>query len=209
MAASAWHQNKIHPGDPADKNLYDLPPEESQADPDRVPVPEEARWPPWTPDREFLTRGGVFSNDFIRRFTSELEDGREVNKTRMTAHPVGIPDEPQPVIRLLARLFGQNPRMVCRGALHGGGGAAVSVCRQARHHSLPMTYLRSVDLPALSPPAMVGPMRRFTKYVEIPTTSPIPTPCAWRQAQRIAAGGHQARTSHLLRCCPTATANER
>ena len=35
-------------------------------------------------DREFLTRGGVFSNDFIS-IRLKMD---EVNKTRMTAHPV-------------------------------------------------------------------------------------------------------------------------
>ena len=37
-------------------------------------------------DREFLTRGGVFSNDFIDAYIELKMD--EVNKTRMTAHPV-------------------------------------------------------------------------------------------------------------------------
>ena len=37
-------------------------------------------------DREFLTRGGVFSNDFIDAYiTLKME---EVNRTRMTTHPV-------------------------------------------------------------------------------------------------------------------------
>ena len=37
-------------------------------------------------DREFLTRGGVFSNDFIDAYiTLKME---EVNRIRMTTHPV-------------------------------------------------------------------------------------------------------------------------
>jgi glutamine synthetase len=37
-------------------------------------------------DREFLTRGGVFSNDWIDAFIALKMD--EVNKVRMTTHPV-------------------------------------------------------------------------------------------------------------------------
>jgi glutamine synthetase len=37
-------------------------------------------------DREFLTRGGVFSNDWIDAFIELKMD--EVNKVRMTTHPV-------------------------------------------------------------------------------------------------------------------------
>ncbi|MDP1634397.1 MAG: glutamine synthetase, partial [Gallionellaceae bacterium] len=37
-------------------------------------------------DREFLTRGGVFSNDFIDAFI-ELKM-TDVNRVRMTTHPV-------------------------------------------------------------------------------------------------------------------------
>jgi glutamine synthetase len=37
-------------------------------------------------DREFLTRGGVFSNDWIDAYI-ELKM-EEVNKVRMTTHPV-------------------------------------------------------------------------------------------------------------------------
>ena len=39
MAGLDGIQNKIHPGDAMDKNLYDLPPEEEQTDPDRVLIP--------------------------------------------------------------------------------------------------------------------------------------------------------------------------
>ena len=85
MAGLDGIQNKIHPGDPADKNLYDLPPEEDAKIPTVCASLDEAL-ANLDKDREFLTRGGVFSNDFIDAFiTLKME---EVNKIRMTTHPV-------------------------------------------------------------------------------------------------------------------------
>jgi glutamine synthetase len=85
MAGLDGIQNKIHPGDPADKNLYDLPPEEDAKIPTVCASLDEAL-AALDKDREFLTRGGVFSSDFIDAFiTLKME---EVNKIRMTTHPV-------------------------------------------------------------------------------------------------------------------------
>ena len=64
MAGLDGIQNKIHPGDPADKNLYDLPPEEDAKIPNRLPSLDKAL-EELDKDREFLTRGGVFTNDMI------------------------------------------------------------------------------------------------------------------------------------------------
>jgi hypothetical protein len=85
MAGLDGIQNKIHPGDPADKNLYDLPPEEDAKIPTVCASLEEAL-AALDKDREFLTRGGVFSNDWIDAFIELKMD--EVNKVRMTTHPV-------------------------------------------------------------------------------------------------------------------------
>ena len=85
MAGLDGIQNKIHPGDPADKNLYDLPPEEDAKIPTVCASLEEAL-SELDKDREFLTRGGVFSNDWISAFIELKMD--EVNKVRMTTHPV-------------------------------------------------------------------------------------------------------------------------
>jgi glutamine synthetase len=85
MAGLDGIQNKIHPGDPADKNLYDLPPEEDKLIPTVCASLEEAL-AALDADREFLTRGGVFSNEFIDAYL-ELKM-TEVNRTRMTTHPV-------------------------------------------------------------------------------------------------------------------------
>ena len=74
MAGLDGIQNKIHPGDPADKNLYDLPPEEDAKIPTVCSSLDQAL-DYLDKDREFLTRGGVFSNDFIDAYI-DLEDGR-------------------------------------------------------------------------------------------------------------------------------------
>jgi len=85
MAGLDGVQNKIHPGDPADKNLYDLPPEEDAKIPTVCHSLDQAL-EALDADREFLTRGGVFSNDFIDAFI-ELKM-EEVQRLRMTTHPV-------------------------------------------------------------------------------------------------------------------------
>jgi glutamine synthetase type I len=85
MAGLDGVQNKIHPGDPADKNLYDLPPEEDAQIPTVCASLEEAIQALDT-DREFLTRGGVFSNDMIDAYI-ELKMN-EITRLRMTTHPV-------------------------------------------------------------------------------------------------------------------------
>ncbi|WP_028453443.1 glutamate--ammonia ligase [Chitinilyticum aquatile] len=85
MAGLDGIQNKIHPGDPADKNLYDLPPEEDAKIPAVCASLDEAL-AELDKDREFLTRGGVFSNEWIDAYI-ELKMG-EVNRVRMTTHPV-------------------------------------------------------------------------------------------------------------------------
>ena len=85
MAGLDGIQNKIHPGEAADKNLYDLPPEEDAKIPTVCASLEEALGA-LDADREFLTRGGVFSSDWIDAFIDLKME--EVNKVRMTTHPV-------------------------------------------------------------------------------------------------------------------------
>jgi len=85
MAGLDGVQNKIHPGDPADKNLYDLPPEEDAKIPTVCASLEEAVQA-LDADREFLTRGGVFSNDMIDAYI-DLKMA-EITRLRMVTHPV-------------------------------------------------------------------------------------------------------------------------
>jgi glutamine synthetase len=85
MAGLDGVQNKIHPGDPADKNLYDLPPEEDAKIPTVCSSLDQAL-DYLDKDREFLTRGGVFTSDMIDAYMALKME--EVTRFRMTTHPV-------------------------------------------------------------------------------------------------------------------------
>jgi len=85
MAGLDGVQNKIHPGDAMDKNLYDLPPEEEKNIP-KVCSSLEMALEQLDKDREFLTRGGVFSNDMLDAYIALKME--EVTRFRMTTHPV-------------------------------------------------------------------------------------------------------------------------
>jgi glutamine synthetase len=85
MAGLDGVQNKINPGKPMDKNLYDLEPEEAKKVPHPCASLDEALVS-LDKDRAFLTKGGVFSNDMIDAYIALKEE--EVTRFRMTTHPV-------------------------------------------------------------------------------------------------------------------------
>ncbi len=85
MAGLDGIQNKIHPGDAADKDLYDLPAEEAAKIPTVCHSFDQAL-EELDKDRDFLTAGGVFTNDLIDAFI-ELKM-EEITRLRMTTHPV-------------------------------------------------------------------------------------------------------------------------
>ena len=85
MAGLDGVQNKIHPGDPADKNLYDLPPEEDKKIP-TVCSSLDMALDYLDRDRDFLTRGGVFTDDMLDAYIELKQE--EVTRFRMTTHPV-------------------------------------------------------------------------------------------------------------------------
>jgi glutamine synthetase len=78
-------QNKIHPGDAMDKDLYDLPPEEEK-DLKLVAFSLDEALEELDKDRQFLKVGGVFSDDLIDAYI-ELKN-ENVTRLRMTTHPV-------------------------------------------------------------------------------------------------------------------------
>jgi glutamine synthetase len=78
-------QNKIHPGDPLDKDLYDLEPEEAKGIPTVCHSLDQAL-DALDKDREFLKAGGVFTDDLIDGYIALKME--EVTRLRMTTHPV-------------------------------------------------------------------------------------------------------------------------
>ncbi len=85
MAGIDGIENKIDPGEALDKNLYDLPPEELEGVPHVAASFEEAL-DALDKDREFLTKGGVFTDDAIDGYLELRQE--EVDQVRVTTHPV-------------------------------------------------------------------------------------------------------------------------
>ncbi|MDM4770458.1 glutamate--ammonia ligase [Solimonas sp. SE-A11] len=85
MAGLDGIQNKIHPGEAQDKDLYHLPPEEDKLIP-RVCHSLDMALDALDKDRDFLKKGGVFTDDLIDAYI-ELKM-QEVTRFRMTTHPI-------------------------------------------------------------------------------------------------------------------------
>ncbi len=85
MAGLDGVQNKTHPGEAASKDLYHLPPEEDAKVPTVCSSLDQAL-DYLDKDRDFLTRGGVFTNTMLDAYI-ELKM-QEVTRFRMTPHPV-------------------------------------------------------------------------------------------------------------------------
>jgi len=78
-------KNRIEPGDPVDKDLYELPPEEAQQVP-RVPHSLESSLYALENDHDFLTEGDVFTEDLIENYI-ELKYDNEINPLRQGPTP--------------------------------------------------------------------------------------------------------------------------
>ena len=85
MAGLDGIQNKIHPGDPMDKNLYDLPPEELAEVPTVCGSLREAL-DSLLADHDFLLKGDVFTKDQIEAYVELKWD--EVYRVEQTPSPV-------------------------------------------------------------------------------------------------------------------------
>ncbi|MCB5361775.1 MULTISPECIES: glutamate--ammonia ligase [Vibrio] len=85
MAGLDGIKNKIHPGEAMDKDLYDLPAEEAAEIP-TVAESLEVALKALDADREFLTAGGVFSDDFIDSYITLKSD--DVQRVNMATHPL-------------------------------------------------------------------------------------------------------------------------
>ncbi len=85
MAGLDGVQNKIDPGDPIDKNLYDLPPEE-KAQVKSTPSSLREVLAALEKDHDFLLRGDVFTEDVIDTWI-EYKIEHEVDPVRLRPHP--------------------------------------------------------------------------------------------------------------------------
>ena len=84
MAGLDGVQNRIHPGDPLDKNLYELPAEELAKVP-CAPDSLQGAIKALEEDHEFLLKGDVFSKSFIANWI-ELKT-KEYDALRLRPHP--------------------------------------------------------------------------------------------------------------------------
>ncbi|GAA2246854.1 type I glutamate--ammonia ligase [Rarobacter faecitabidus] len=78
-------KNRIEPADPIDKDLYELPPEE-HAQIAQVPGSLEAVINNLEKDHEFLTEGGVFTEDLIQTWI-DIKREKEIDALRLRPHP--------------------------------------------------------------------------------------------------------------------------
>jgi glutamine synthetase len=85
MAAIDGIQNKINPGEPLDKDIYDLPPEELARVP-KTPGALDQALNALEQNHEFLLRGDVFTEDVIQTWIS-YKRKNEVDAIRLRPHP--------------------------------------------------------------------------------------------------------------------------
>lgn len=85
MAGIDGIQNKIHPGEPVDKDIYELPAEEAKKIP-QVPGSLEEAITALEEDHEFLLKGDVFTQDVIDVWI-EYKRTREIDEVRIRPHP--------------------------------------------------------------------------------------------------------------------------
>ncbi len=85
MAVIDGIENKIDPGDPLDKDIYGLPPEELAKIPSAPGSLDEALQA-LTEDKEFLMKGNVFTEDAIQMWI-DYKMEKEVNPVKLRPHP--------------------------------------------------------------------------------------------------------------------------
>jgi glutamine synthetase len=78
-------RNKIEPPDPIDRDLYELEPEQAVAV-KHVPASLEAVLDALEADHDFLTEGGVFTDDLIETWL-DYKRTKEVDQIRLRPHP--------------------------------------------------------------------------------------------------------------------------
>ncbi len=85
LAAIDGIQNKIHPGEPLDRDIYDMPPEELKHVP-KAPASLDEACDALERDSGFLLRGDVFTDDVIATWL-KWKRQREIDPMRLRPHP--------------------------------------------------------------------------------------------------------------------------
>jgi len=85
MAGIDGIQNRIDPGQPLDKDIYDLPPEELANVPS-LPGTLDDALKALEDDHEFLLKGDVFTSAFIEKWIKTKRE-KEINQVRFRPHP--------------------------------------------------------------------------------------------------------------------------
>jgi glutamine synthetase len=137
MAGLDGIENKIDPGEPLDKDIYALSPQEAEGIP-VMPASLEEALEELEADHEFLLRGNVFTEDALETWVSykrENSDAAEAASTRVRAllrslitNPTTHPNTEAPSMLDGASLFLASIWVGARGRL-GGGHRARTPCR--------------------------------------------------------------------------------
>ena len=85
MAGLDGIQNRIDPGEPSDKDLYELPPSEAKKI-KQVPGSLDAVLAALEADHDFLLKGDVFTADLLEAYVS-YKRSAELDPIRMRPHP--------------------------------------------------------------------------------------------------------------------------
>ncbi|GAA1482826.1 type I glutamate--ammonia ligase [Gordonia sinesedis] len=85
MAGLDGIKNKIEPHEPVDKDLYELPPEEAKGIP-QAPTSLTAVIDKLEEDHDYLTAGGVFTDDLIETWIA-LKRENEIEPVQIRPHP--------------------------------------------------------------------------------------------------------------------------
>jgi glutamine synthetase len=85
MAGLDGVENRIDPGEPLDKNIYDLPPEEARKV-RQVPGSLEESLRALEEDQAFLRKSDVFTSDVIETWLT-YKRKREIDPVRLRPHP--------------------------------------------------------------------------------------------------------------------------
>ena len=85
LAAIDGIQNKLHPGEPLDRDIYDMPPEELANVP-KAPGSLDEALAALEADHDFLLRGDVFTDDVIATWLRYKRE-KEIQPMRLRPHP--------------------------------------------------------------------------------------------------------------------------